>query len=258
MSEDTVSPLFPDRPIRPLPKRRIRERLTPEAAARIDYPLEIETTTPVIPYPPYSSRPTDTGVSIEASHNRPRDTGLEIRRSSGSGPGYNDFTGTTRRDVVPRSLPGALGRVARVPLNHEFARHMNAQAPRSASSSIDGEPFENTLETPNNKKKRKALPGSHGTHHIVHTVESRAAGLQGAEGLGESSSPSSAPYYHGTGGFTGFSHNVSGPGRGRYGRVRNGRSPLRTVSDTMGNWAQRNGNQRGSPWPLDSGTLAPR
>jgi hypothetical protein len=254
MSADTVSPLFPDRPIRPLPRRRIRERLTPEAAARIDYPVDLETTTPVIPYPPYSPRPNDTEVLTEPSHNQPGDAGPQTGRLSGSGRGYDDLAGTTRRNVVPRPVSEVPGRVARVPLNHDFARHMSAQAPRSAGSSIDGDPFENTLETPNNKKKRKALPGSHGTHHIVHTVESRAAGLQVGEGPGESSSPSSSAYYHGVGGFAGGSQNVSGPGRGRYGRVRNGRSPLRTLSDSMGNWAGRNGNQRGFPWPSDSGT----
>lgn len=46
--------------------------------------------------------------------------------------------------------------------------------------------------------------------------------------------------------------NVPGPGRGRYGRPRNGRSPLRPLSDSNTNWLGRGGKLRSVPWSTSS------
>ena len=54
MSPDTVSSLFPERPIRPLPKRRLRERLSPEVADAIKYPASTLDNVPLFYYPPYT------------------------------------------------------------------------------------------------------------------------------------------------------------------------------------------------------------
>lgn len=251
MSADTVSSLFPDRPIRPLPKRRIRERLTPDVAARIDYPVVLQSTTPVFLYPPYNARDEDAESSAHTSRNRLAEPRAQTGRRSGFGHGNDEPEAGSRRNTVTRPMS------VRVPPKQDYSRHIKPQAPPSATSSVDGyydEPFDNIIETPNNKKKRKvpttgdtALNGSHGTHHVNHGVESPGPLVQSVEGPGELSSPMSSTYY-GNGGFAPGNHNVSGPGRGRYGRVRNGRSPLRTLSDSSGNWAGRNGKLRPSPW----------
>ena len=48
---DTTSPVYPGRPIRPMPKRRIRDRLSAEHAATIDYPPPPASETPIFGYP---------------------------------------------------------------------------------------------------------------------------------------------------------------------------------------------------------------
>src|SRR5579862_2411484 len=52
-SADTTSSVYPNRPIRPLPKRRLRSRLAPDIAETILYPPAPSTTTPLF-YFPYS------------------------------------------------------------------------------------------------------------------------------------------------------------------------------------------------------------
>lgn len=48
---DTTSPVYPGRPIRPMPKRRIRDRLSAEHAATIDYPPQPASSSPIFGYP---------------------------------------------------------------------------------------------------------------------------------------------------------------------------------------------------------------
>ena len=50
---------FPERPIRPLPKRRLRERLSPEVAESIRYPPASQPTAPLFYYPPYTVKEED-------------------------------------------------------------------------------------------------------------------------------------------------------------------------------------------------------
>ncbi|MBE3045804.1 hypothetical protein IMZ48_25325, partial [Candidatus Bathyarchaeota archaeon] len=83
----TFSNLYPNRPIRPLPKRRLRERLSPEAAESIRYPPSTRPTS--IFYPPY---PTD--ISEEYRGHKPAlagglddDSGDEVRQFVGAGSG---------------------------------------------------------------------------------------------------------------------------------------------------------------------------
>jgi hypothetical protein len=53
MSPETVSSTYPreGRPIAPLPKRRLRERLSPDVAESIKYPPAPATTAPLFYYP---------------------------------------------------------------------------------------------------------------------------------------------------------------------------------------------------------------
>ena len=54
LTPDTTSPVYPDRPIRPLPKRPLRSRLSQEAADSIMYPPAPPTSSPMF-YFPYDS-----------------------------------------------------------------------------------------------------------------------------------------------------------------------------------------------------------
>uniref|UniRef100_A0A8H7TU31 Uncharacterized protein n=1 Tax=Bionectria ochroleuca TaxID=29856 RepID=A0A8H7TU31_BIOOC len=63
MSSDTMPNLFPDRPIRPLPKRRLRERLSPQVAESIKYPPSMLNSVPLFQYP-CSSKEEETHSNI--------------------------------------------------------------------------------------------------------------------------------------------------------------------------------------------------
>lgn len=258
MSADTVSSSHPDRPIRPLPKRRLRERLSPEVADSIQYPPTPQNTTPLFYYT-YSTR--DDETEPLSSHGRERfsDRGTSQGRRTGGGAESDEDDFGTRRNAPGRLGADSSGYPQRLPLRQDNGRHSNSQPPLSAASSADGyyDPFEMT----NNNKKRKiptagdtALNGSHGIHDVVLGADPSATPVQSIEGQGETSPATSTPYY-GCGSFASGAQNVSGPGRGRYGRVRNGRSPLRALSDSTNNWAGRNGKLRPSQLPLQTSKL---
>jgi len=251
MSADTMSSLFPDRPIRPLPKRRLRERLSPDVADSIQYPPAPQSTTPLFYYP-YSPREDDSEAApYGRRESRPGLQGPAGRNGLGIDNDDDDAARMSRIASLAISMSGSLGRPSRT-----SGKKDHGKPPQSAASSADGyyDPFEIT----NNKKKRKiptagdtALTGSHGSHDGIHGPESPGTPIQSIEGHGDLSSPASSSYY-GHGGFASGAHNVSGPGRGRYGRVRNGRSPLRALSDSSSNWVGRNGKLRPSPWVAPS------
>lgn len=54
---DTTSPVYPNRPIRPLPKRRIRARLSDDQAKSIVYPSPPSASTPLFGFPQSDSSP---------------------------------------------------------------------------------------------------------------------------------------------------------------------------------------------------------
>jgi hypothetical protein len=251
MSADTMSSLFPDRPIRPLPKRRLRERLSPEVADSIQYPPAPQTTTPLFYYA-YSSRDDDPESPSHPSRDRAADARTHHVRRGGLGLESDDEEATLRRSAASRAISDTLTRSNRMSARQDQGKHANSRHPQSATSSADGsyDPFEVT----NNKKKRKIptagdipLNLSHGVTHSMHGPESPGTPIQSIEGHGELSSPVPSSYYA-SAGLVSSSHNISGPGRGRYGRVRNGRSPLRALSDSSSNWAGRNGKLRSSQW----------
>lgn len=253
MSADTVSSLFPDRnhnrPIRPLPKRRLRERLSPDIAGSIQYPPAPQTTTPLFYYPSYNSRDDESEPTPRVTRDsRPPLLGPG---RNGLGPDTDDEASRMSRIAsLAITMSDSMSRSTRSSAKQDKAKHPSSQGPRSATSSVDG--FYDPHEMTNNKKKRKiptagdaSLNGSH-IHDSMHGPESPGTPIQSIEGHGEASSPMPSSYYGP--GFASNSHNVSGPGRGRYGRVRNGRSPLRALSDSSGNWAGRNGKQRPAQW----------
>jgi len=254
MSADTVSSLFPDRPIRPLPKRRLRERLSPEVAGSIQYPPAPQTLAPLFSYP-YSLRDDEQDGAFVLS--RERAAALESRQSRRSALGLEseEDDSTIRRSIGSRPITDSSDRLAHLSPRLDHGRITASQLPLSSTSSVDGyDSFENT----NNKKKRKIPTAGDAALNGVHLINdvgsgnSHATAVQSIEGHGENAASSSAT--HGSGGFASGTQNVAGPGRGRYGRPRSGRSPLRPLSDSTNNWAGRNGKLRSGQWVSNSST----
>lgn len=247
MSPDAVSLLFPDRPIRPLPKRRLRERLSPEVANSIKYPSYIHDHVPLFYYPSYTTRDdngTSTLTTIGSAFQHHRDDSKRnstLRRNGAAMTAViND---ELRGSLVMGSSQKIQGMVIQSSATLDPLRQ-SIELPLLAStaSSVDGyESFENT----NNKKKRKipttgdslatsslsltsevnALSNSIPPRSPVNEVHSSRAQLPPAGLSGNT---------HVTG-----SQGLSGSGRGRLGRSRNGRSPLRALSDGSNAWSNR-------------------
>lgn len=246
MSPESVSSLFPQRPIRPLPKRRLRERLSPEVADSIEYPPASQNSTPLFYYPNIVHDETSSGAGALNGMSR-GGGGYE------DGPKGNMVNGDSDEEemalssskVVRRSHPEILNRASILPPKPDQSKHPNPQPPPSTTSSADGyESFENT----NNKKKRKIPTAGDSTLSGAHSL----ADLN-SMGVSAASSPSNdhgdlagsaSPSYYGGGSFAANSQGISGPGRGRFGRSRNGRSPLRALSDATNNWAGRGAKMR--------------
>lgn len=246
MSPEVVSPAHPDRPIRPLPKRRLRERLSPNVAESIKYPPAPKIQTPLFYYP-YTVRD-DVGAStlVESSRpsERPQVDNVDqnyIPRRNGEDPGSEEEEVYRNARLYPRQSVDNSGRSYRY-VQKSDSKHPNPHPPGSTASSADGyDSFENT----NNKKKRKIpTPGDSNVNGALLSNDLAGMGISGPE----EEDVNSAGYYHASGS---VSQGLSGPGRGRYGRNRNGRSPLRTLSEVSGNWGNgRNSKQRPPQWPI--------
>lgn len=261
MSPDTVSSLFPDRPIRPLPKRRLRERLSPEAADAIKYPQLTQGNAPLFHYPPYTlkeeSGQLSGGGPLEPTQPAWFDAAARAlasqRDKAQSRAGEEAYPGI-RSTLVTRSPPEILNRTGRQSGRPEQPRRVEAQPPLSANSSVDGyDSFENT----NNKKKRKipsagesSINGSHGLSSDINALGLSSAVLPTVEDAthgidriyhGSNGYPAPTSYAPGSQGF-------SGPGRGRLGRSTNGRSPLRALPDGNTSWPGRGAKTGGTHW----------
>jgi hypothetical protein len=247
MSPDTVSSLFPDRPIRPLPKRRLRERLSPEVADSIKYPPSLhQAPAPLIHYPPYTVReerspPRFPPSNLASASGRFDGSSPYTPRRSSSGirPG-EEIEIPSRSSRVTRASPEILNRL-QTRSDQSSRPVFGPPPPLSAASSVDGyESFENT----SNKKKRKipsaadsALNFAHGLADIdAQSLDSAALSVDDL--IDER-------YYHNTPGYYvsptlgSSAQGMSGSGRGRLGRVRSGRSPLRSLPDGNNSWTTR-------------------
>lgn len=268
MASDTMpsTPIYhserPDRPIRPLPKRRLRERLSPEVADSIKYPPAPQSTPALFSYPCNLKGALQEEESGSGTRDLPMDvSGRRTPRRHGAGAEGDLDEVNARRAVVARPPTESLGRSPRLLQKPDMSRQNHQQPPPpSAASSADGyDSFENT----NNKKKRKIptageMNGAHGlSDHGLNDAHSVAGGVAVIpDRPGENGSSITAPYY-GTGNFVSSGQNISGPGRGRFGRARNGRSPLQTLSDVSGNWSGRSPKSRPSPWSPQGQSFLP-
>jgi hypothetical protein len=230
MSPDASSP-YPDRPIRPLPKKPLRERLSPDVAQSIKYPPAPKTTTPLFYYGYNSRAENGTNELVEPPHPSERERADEIERNyisrrNGDELDSDEDEQAYRSRIYSRPSTDTPGRSYRY-VQKPDTKHPNPQAPASIASSADGyDSFENT----NNKKKRKIpTPGD----SILNGALSNDLASMGISSPGELADDAvNGAGYH----VSGIGHGISGPGRGRYGRIRSGRSPLRTLSEASSNW----------------------
>ncbi|RDA94730.1 hypothetical protein CP533_6732 [Ophiocordyceps camponoti-saundersi (nom. inval.)] len=259
MSSDTVSSLFPDRPIRPLPKRRLRERLSPEVAQSIKYPPTTYDSVSLFYYPPFTLKK----EGAAAAGSEPANAVETSRRSeinfprNGLGHGVGEGDGSRVRSALfARSPPEILSRAARNPFRPDQPRPTDPQLPPSAASSVDGyDSFENT----NNKKKRKIPSAGDSAINAAHSLNSEISSLAISAGahspvndtLGDRPLHGSTGY-SASGSYVSNNPGFSGPGRGRLGRSRNGRSPLRALADGNNSWPTRLSKSGPSPWSSDS------
>ncbi|KAF2395585.1 hypothetical protein EJ06DRAFT_560590 [Trichodelitschia bisporula] len=227
------SPVYPDRPIRPLPKRHLRDRLSAKERENIVFPPNPPTTPPIFGYPYVpKDKPASTRRAPHTCDNCRHDDSDSDEGSDGG--------------VVfsPDRHDARVGRTYTLPVRPSE----NKAAPDSAASSADGyDSFENT----NNKKKRK-IPQSNVGHHTTLSPEMANMGLRSTtsdevdSGASYQSPSSTAASSAGTG--------VSGPARVRYGRSGRGsmdRRPLASSTNGVnGNiTSPRRGARTGSAEP---------
>ncbi|KAI9879248.1 MAG: hypothetical protein M1830_009108 [Pleopsidium flavum] len=262
-SPDTTSPIYPDRPIRPLPKRRIRSRLSPDVADSILYPPEPAVTKPLF-YLPYSTETYGNGARSNgvlnnegqfagghfcnhghdhSHHNQCEEVDSEDE-GDGTGPTcqYQRQQGVDVPNTSPSLYRDGIRRQKGLGPSPSFDK---PAAPQSTSSSADGyDSFENT----NNKKKRKIpTSGNMGNHHSSLSADMANMGISSSREPNAASPDEfvgSVGQYYGSGnsatsiGASGTG--LSGAGRGRYGRNtgRNvsGRSPLGVSTNGSNAW----------------------
>lgn len=238
--------MYPERLIRPLPKRRLRSRLSEEEAKTIEFPPAPPTVSPLFTLP-YVDKPQG------PAHRAPRGDVDEHRCQCGADHGI-DHVAELLDGAQERGLMAAADGVSEQAGQYHHAwehapgPYGKPPPPGSTASSADGyDSFENT----NNKKKRK-IPLSGGNHHhsslsaelVNMSISNSAADTQqpndtrddGGQYYGQGSAPAHAS--SGTG--------ISGAGRGRYGRPRhsldrrplsastNGLSPLSSTGNAKG------------------------
>ena len=192
-SPDTSSPVYPDRLIRPLPKRTLRSRLSSDSADSIRYPVT-----------PSSSRIFyDTaGQDTKSDENQDQSSESDIRHPYEHGLEYDsgDEDGTV---VVRRN--GLLRPSARPPSYATSVRGSEVKSP-----TVDGY---DAIENTNNKKKRKIPSPANLSRHSTLSHEFANMGLS----VPVSSSGDVAGTYYGRGNRASpASGEISGPGRGRF------------------------------------------
>ncbi len=162
MSPDIQSTHFPHRPIRPLPKRRLRERLSPGVADSIQYPPAPASTTPLFLYA-YTTRDDEPEPVLVVGRDRGA-SDLHGRHLSRGADSDEDEPGLRR--AVDSWSGGAGGRSVR-PVRPDASRHTGAQPAHSTTSSVDGY---DSLENTNNKKKRKIPTAGDVSLNGVHSL----------------------------------------------------------------------------------------
>ena len=179
LSSTTTSPLIKGRPIRPLPKKPLRSRLSPEVAQSITYPPA-----PKISRPWYYS-PNDEQETLHPYGSSSRDLSAVQSRSSAAqhiingsltaGHAINGLEQDSDDDLsADRS---ARGRTPSIPVGLAQSQVDGTGSPRvtngdrsqrlSAAPSIESVDGYDSFENTNNKKKRKIPTGSFQAQHSL-------------------------------------------------------------------------------------------
>lgn len=226
---DTPSPVYPDRLIRPLPKRTLRSRLSTDAADTILFP----------PTPPASQifygvsgeseeAVNDSKVYVQQTIETDRQ---ELTPEADSQHGFETAAELDSADedgsVVVRRSAGFRGSLS--PSSGTHPSGVGKEGSQKSSAGPEGyDAFENT----NNKKKRKIpTPGNMGGHHSALSPEFASMDLANSNTSAAVSDGMSTGTYYGNGNpASPLGSGISGSGRGRLGRSttrsHNVRNPL--------------------------------
>lgn len=282
-SPDTASPIYPDRAIRPLPRSRLKSKLSPEQVSAITYPPDPPPLSPTLSFgvqdeygAPVQQQPrlVNGGPHYWHDHHHHghvvphHHAHCTCRADEESGDDEVEFDHPDYRYNAPRAYLEAHTAAVAKPdsLQRRLVDASRASTkpppPASAASSADGyESFENT----SNKKKRKiplstassmhqsqlsAEMANMGISSHAEEDEERVAALT-EQHLQQHYNPESATAVSGSG--TG----ISGAGRGRYGRQDGKhRRPLgNSTMNTINGYASR--SPRGSDAKGGAGKFLP-
>ena len=258
-SPDTASSMYPDRLIRPLPKRRLRSRLSDEEAKTIEFPPAPPTVAPLFNLPYVEKSP-------NYANRVPRGDGDDHKCQCGADHGVgsdsayvDDYDGTNERGG---RRGGSMGVEQDYVSWEQTGGFTKPAPPGSTASSADGyESFENT----NNKKKRK-IPLSGGSNHHHSSLSAEMVNMSIASSandgaLLEDASSGERPYYS-TGASSGTTSSsgtgISGAGRGRFGRPKHSmeRRPLGASTNGLNAFASNysgNGGKGKRDWATAGG-----
>lgn len=249
---DTTSSIYPDRPIRPLPKRRLRSRLSSEVADSILYPPATTFSKPLFQFPYNGPTDQENGSPVRAHpsemearvvrdrRNGAGETDSYQFRGAENGSDDEDSVGIARRYQEQRQRPGTMNNISRngyTLSRSDAAKYMKPHVPQSTASSGDSVDGYDSFENTNNKKKRKIpTSGSLGSHQTSLSADMAQMGISSTRDMdvAQSESDSGVGHYYGTGNSAvpavSSGTGISGAGRGRYGRAGtryySGRSPL--------------------------------
>ena len=235
-SPDTSSHVYPERPIRPLPRNRLKSKLSPEQVSSIIYPPDPPPVSPTLSFGlqengilNQQSRLVNGDVKLLHYHERPAvHNHCTCGGEADSGDEEIEFDHPDYRYTPVSATSGTAAK----PTDSVQSRLIEASRasgkpapPGSTASSADGyDSFENT----NNKKKRKIpVSGVSSMHQSQLSAELASMGISNSksdgaadEGIYGFSNGSQHQYSagSGSGSSNGAGTGISGAGRGRYGR----------------------------------------
>lgn len=211
ITTDTLSPVYPDRPIRPLPKNRLKSRLSPEQSASLIYPPDPPISSLSFNFPFGASEKADArAVNGHPAHYGDQVTHCTCGGEHGEESDEEEIVYDHPNFRVQSPVEGLQQRR----MLGEQMRTGKPGPPASTASSADGyESFENT----SNKKKRKIpLSGSAGVHQSSLTAELANMGISQHGTMGMDGASDDMPSAHAQAAYqsaTGMGH--AGAGRGR-------------------------------------------
>ncbi|KAK3719941.1 hypothetical protein LTR37_004064 [Vermiconidia calcicola] len=252
-SPDTASPIYPERAIRPLPKSKLKSKLSPEQAGAIVFPPDPPPVNPTLNFQQdnagsgnqqqQSTRMTN-GHDVAHGHylhhhphthaDAPVHNHCTCGEDGDSGDEEVEFDHPDYRYAVPTANGATPGQGEGRVLDNVQRRLMEAARiptkpppPGSTASSADGyESFENT----SNKKKRKIPLSSASSMHqsqlsaemasmgISGSIDGAADDVGGPVGVQHQHYVQNTPYTPSPAVTANAGTGISGAGRGRYGR----------------------------------------